>query len=186
MIRVTARVRLADANDLENKLSKIRLIASDIDGVLTDGKITMDDQRREIRNFHVLDGMGLRLAKEFGLELVFISGRFSAAVSERLKDLGIEHVYQEVDHKGPFLERILVERRLKREAVCAVGDDLSDLPLFHRSGVAVAVSNAVNEVKEAAQWTTTRCGGDGALREIVDGILKAKGLWPKVMARFSR
>src|SRR3989338_4465737 len=168
---------------LKEKLAKVRLIASDIDGVLTDGKITMDDQRREIRNFHVLDGMGLRLAKEFGIDLVFISGRFSQAVSERLKDLGVEHVYQEVERKGPFLEKILNERHVKKQAACAVGDDLSDLALFERCGVATAVANAVSEVKEKAHWTTKRCGGDGALREIVDEILKARGLWPKVVAR---
>ena len=170
---------------LKKKLSKIRLVVSDVDGVLTDGKITMDDQRREIRNFHVLDGMGLRMAKEFGVELVFISGRFSTAVSERLKDLGIEHVYQEVDRKGPFLEKLLAKRHLSKEAVCSIGDDLSDLPLFDRCGVAVAVANAVSEVQDRARWTTKRAGGNGALREILDEILKAKGLWPKVLARFS-
>ncbi len=170
---------------LKTKLAKIQLIASDIDGVLTDGKITMDDDHREIRNFHVQDGMGLRLAKDFGLDLVFISGRLSAAASGRLRDLGMEHVYQQVDNKGLFLDRLLAERHLKKEQVCAVGDDLSDLALFDRSGVAVAVCNAVSEVKENSLWITQHCGGDGALREIVDEILKAKGLWPKVLARFS-
>ena len=171
--------------DLKKKLAKVRLIASDIDGVLTDGRITMDDHRCEIRNFHVQDGMGLRLAKEFGVDLVFISGRVSVAASERLKDLGIDHVYQEVDQKGSFLERLLAERHIQKDEVCAVGDDLSDLPLIDCSGLAVAVSNAISEVKEKAQWTTKRSGGDGALREIVDEILKAKGLWPRVMERFS-
>ncbi len=169
---------------LQKKMAFVQLIVSDIDGVLTDGKITIDDDNREIRNFNVLDGMGLRLAKEFGLDLVFISGRLSRASALRLKNLGIERVHQDVENKGQVLDGILSECCVHRSQVCAVGDDLADLALFARAGVSVAVANAVSEVKEKAQWTTRRGGGDGALREIVETILKAKGLWPKVMDRF--
>ena len=176
---------MAKSNGIKRKLARVRLIASDIDGVLTDGTIALDDDHREIRHFNAQDGMGVRLAKEFGVEMVFISGRISGAAEKRLSDLGIRHVYQDVEEKGALLDSILAKRGLKREDVCAVGDDLADLPLFDRSGVAVAVGNAVAEVKTKAQWTTRRCGGEGALREVVDGILKAKGLWPKVMARFN-
>ena len=163
----------------------MRLIVSDIDGVLTDGKIIMDDAHREVRNFHVQDGLGLRLAQEFGLDLIFISGRFSKASGWRLKDLHVRDVYQDVEEKGAVLERILARRRLRREEVCAVGDDLPDLSLFDRAGVAVAVANALDELKSKAHWTTEHCGGDGALREVIDAIFKAKGLWSKVLARFS-
>ena len=172
-------------NHMKSKFAKIRLIASDIDGVLTDGKITLDDDHREIRHFSAQDGMGLRLAKDFGLDLVFISGRPSGAAVQRLKELGIEQVFQQIDDKGPVLEKVLAQHGLKRDEVCAVGDDLADLSLFERSGVSVAVSNAVTEVKAKASWTTQRNGGDGALREVVEKILKAKGLWPRVLQRFS-
>ena len=172
-------------SSIKKKLVKIQLIVSDIDGVLTNGKITMDDDHREIRNFHVQDGMGMKLAQEFGVDFVFISGRVSMASGKRLKDLGVRHVYQDIREKGVVLEKILAQRHLRREEVCAVGDDLPDLSLFDRAGVAVAVANAVEDVKSKAHWTTQHRGGDGALREIVDEIFKAKGLWSKVLARFS-
>lgn len=185
-MKITVKTDNNRGESLAKRLAKIRLIASDIDGVLTDGRITLDEEGREIRNFNAQDGMGLRLAKDFGVDLVFISGRPSGAAIKRLKDLGIVQVFQKIDDKGPVLEKILTRQGLKQDEVCAVGDDLADLPMFARSGVSVAVGNAVADVKEKAQWTTQRSGGEGALREVVEEILKAKGLWPRVLQRFSR
>ncbi len=160
------------------------MIVSDMDGVLTDGKIVMNDDAGETRHFNVQDGMGMKLAQEFGLEWVFISGKLSHASAKRLASLGVRHVYQDIEEKGGIVDRILAEHGLKHDQICAVGDDLPDIAMFQRSGVAVAVANAVDDVKAKADWTTRKAGGDGALREIVDAILKAKGLWPRVLARF--
>ena len=169
---------------LQKKLAKVCLIVSDMDGVLTDGKIVMNDDAGETRHYNVQDGMGMKLAQEFGLEWVFISGKLSHASAKRLASLGVRHVYQDVEEKGRLLDSLLTERRMKHNQICAVGDDLADISMFNRSGVAIAVANAVNEVKAKAHWTTRKAGGDGALREIVDEILKAKGLWSRVLARF--
>jgi 3-deoxy-D-manno-octulosonate 8-phosphate phosphatase (KDO 8-P phosphatase) len=172
-------------NSLEKRFSKVRFIISDVDGVLTDGKITIDNEHKEIQHYSVLDGMGLTLARENDIGVIFISGRLSEATSKRLKDLGVRDVYQGVDAKGALVDDLLAKRGMQKEEICALGDDLADLSLFRRCGLAVAVSNAVEEVKTQAQWTTQRSGGNGALREVVDKILKAKGLWPKVLQRFS-
>ncbi len=171
-------------DSLKGKLAKIKAIASDIDGVLTDGNLYLGDDGKARYSFSVQDGMGLRLAMEQGLEFVFISGRMSKAAARRLKGLGVRHVFQDVEDKGPALEQWAKARRLKPEQICAVGDDLADLPLFDKSGVRVAVQNAVQELKAKAHWVTRRDGGNGALREIVEGILKAKGLWQEVLAGF--
>ncbi len=172
-------------NSLKGKLARIKAIASDIDGVLTDGNVYLGDDGKARYSFSVQDGMGLRLAMEQGLEFIFISGRMSKAAARRLKGLGVRHVFQDVQDKGPVLEQWAKARRLKREEICAIGDDLADLPLFNRSGVGVAVCNAVQELKAKADWVTRTGGGNGALREIVEGVLKAKGLWQEVLAGFA-
>ena len=159
-------------------LAKVKLLVLDVDGVLTDGRIILSDRGEEIKHFNVKDGHGLRMLMQEGIEVALISGRKSAAAEFRARDLGISEVHLGVRDKAKVCADLIRERRLARSEVCCMGDDLPDLSLFEQSGVAVAVADAVPEIRAAAAFSTKNRGGKGAARELCEAILKAKGLWP--------
>lgn len=153
----------------------------DVDGVLTDGRIWLqswpDGTAQEIKGFSAYDGAGLKLARIAGLRTGIITGRDSAATARRAKELDMEFVYQGRAEKLEAYEAALRKAGVSDKEVCFIGDDLPDLPLFARVGLAVAVANASPETKQAAHYVTKRAGGDGAAREVVELILKAQGKW---------
>lgn len=163
------------------RLKKIRLLICDVDGVLTDGKIIYDAKGVESKNFHVQDGLGLALLKQNGLKTAIISARASDVVAHRAKDLSIEHVYTGAFPKMNAYVALIKDLNINDEQVCFVGDDLPDLAVMKRVGFAVAVANATVEIKKVAHYTTRRFGGDGAVREVVEKILKAQGIWSKIL-----
>jgi 3-deoxy-D-manno-octulosonate 8-phosphate phosphatase (KDO 8-P phosphatase) len=166
----------------------IRLVLTDCDGVLTDGSLHYSSdgarERGEINVFHIHDGLGLRLARSAGLKIGLISGRVSLPVAERARELGIDHVYQGVACKLEVYERIREAEKLSDAQIAYLGDDLPDLPPLRRAGLAIAVADAVSEVRQSAHVITQRRGGRGAVREAVELILKAQGQWEKILARY--
>ncbi|MBI1883884.1 MAG: HAD hydrolase family protein [Chlamydiae bacterium] len=165
-------------------LRNIKALALDVDGVLTDGVIYLDGDGKEFKTFHALDGLGIVLAKRAGLKTVFISARESKALLLRAKELGVDALYQNRLEKGEAFEDLLRNFRLQPEEVCYVGDDLIDISILKRVGFSVAVQNAVSEVKRVASYVTQSCGGRGAVREVVEKILKAQGVWEEVIAQY--
>ncbi len=141
---------------------------------MTDGRIIVDDHGAEIKNFDVKDGHGLVCLRRAGVEVAIISGRKSNAVDHRANELGIDQVYQGIRDKASLFQRLLQQKDLAPDQVCYMGDDLPDLPLFDQVGIAVAVADAVPEIRAAASLTTKSKGGRGAVREICDSILKAQ------------
>jgi 3-deoxy-D-manno-octulosonate 8-phosphate phosphatase (KDO 8-P phosphatase) len=162
--------------------ARIQLLLLDVDGVLTDGRIVYTDAGQEIKAFHVRDGSGLKCWRKSGRRVAILSGRSSPAVTRRAAELGIDPVVQGADEKLPALNRILIETNLRPEQVCAVGDDLPDLPVLSRCGLAVAVADAVPEVKAIAHFVTNEPGGHGAIREVVEWLMRGQGSWAAVVA----
>jgi 3-deoxy-D-manno-octulosonate 8-phosphate phosphatase (KDO 8-P phosphatase) len=166
---------LADIpQDLLARAAKIRLVAFDVDGTLTDGRLWMTEDGREIKAFHVHDGLGIKRLRAHGIEVALISSRISRAVELRAGQLGIDHVYQGKDDKLACLKDLLHASGLTPEQACYVGDDLPDLAPMSICGFAVAVADARPEVLDAAHWHTCAKGGQGAAREVCDFILSAQ------------
>lgn len=163
---------------LEDKLRKIKMVIVDVDGVLTDGRIWIG-KWEEFKSFHIHDGHAIKLALDSGLQVAFLSGRSSATVTRRARELGVKEVHQGIGDKLRAYGRLKAAYGLRDEDVCYVGDDLPDLELVTVCGFGVAVSNAVEEVKDAAAYITSREGGRGAVREVIEMILKAQRKWPK-------
>jgi 3-deoxy-D-manno-octulosonate 8-phosphate phosphatase (KDO 8-P phosphatase) len=161
--------------DMKERAARVRLAVFDVDGVLTDGRLYYGAGGEELKVFHVHDGQGLKRLQAAGVTLAVISGRDSAAVTRRMQDLGVEHVFQGDEHKLPIFERLLKRLGLNEEQCACVGDDLPDLPLLQRVGFAVAVANAQAPIREAAHYVTSAHGGHGAAREVCDLILTAQG-----------
>jgi len=166
----------------EDKLARIQLLVLDVDGVMTDGRVVINERGEEIKRFNVKDGHGLKMLMRAGIEVVIISGRNSGAVEYRAGDLGIREVYQGVENKRPLCEKLIRRKKLKKEQVCCVGDDLPDLALFEAAGVSIAVADAVAEVRNAADFITGKGGGDGAVREVCEWILKALEKWADMVS----
>jgi 3-deoxy-D-manno-octulosonate 8-phosphate phosphatase (KDO 8-P phosphatase) len=161
--------------DVKQRAARIKLVVFDVDGVLTDGRLYYGAGGEELKVFHVHDGQGMKRLQKAGVQLAIISGRDSAAVTRRMQDLGIEHVFQGDEHKLPIFERLLQKLGLSPEQVACVGDDLPDLPLLQKAGLAVAVANAMPVLKQAAHHVTSARGGRGAAREVCDLIIDAQG-----------
>ncbi len=168
-------------NSLEARAKKIRVLLMDVDGTLTDGRIWLlsrrDGTASEIKGFSAYDGAGLKLARAAGLRTGLITGRESSAVTQRARECEIEFVYQRCATKLGALEEIMQATGAGENEVAYVGDDLPDLPVLQRVGLAAAVANAVPEVKRAAHFVTRRSGGEGAIREVIELIVKAQGKW---------
>ena len=158
----------------------IRLVAFDVDGVLTDGGL-LSDGAREYQRFNVRDGHGFKMLHKHGVRTAIISGRSSRAVSSRAAELGVEMVYQGQADKAAALERLLAESGLALAQIAYVGDDVVDLPVLCRVGLAVAVNDAHPLVLEHCHWQTPRAGGRGAGRDVCELILRAQDLYPDEM-----
>jgi 3-deoxy-D-manno-octulosonate 8-phosphate phosphatase (KDO 8-P phosphatase) len=168
-----------------DQFARIQLLLLDVDGVLTDGRVVYTDGGQEIKAFHVRDGSGLKYWRQSGRRVAILSGRSSPAVTRRAAELGIDVVVQGADEKLPALRRILKETGLRPDQVCALGDDLPDLPVLTRCGLAVAVADAVPEVRAAAHLVTNAPGGRGAVREAIEWLMRGQGTWDPVVARLS-
>jgi len=165
-------------------LAKIKLLLLDVDGVMTDGRITFDSDGIESKSFDVKDGHGLKLLQRAGIEVGIITGRQSAVVTRRAEELGIELVFQGVKDKLVPFNEILEKRSLTPEEVAYVGDDVVDLPVMRRVGFAATVADAVEDIKPFADLVTDHAGGRGAVREVCDFLLKKTGLWAVVANRY--
>jgi len=165
---------------LEDKAAEIKLLFLDVDGVLTDGRITLTERGEEIKSFDVKDGFGLRLLMRDGIEVVIITGRRSRVVAHRARELGIREVHQGISDKGLVCRRLIEKRGLKKSQVGSVGDDLPDLAMFQESGLCMTVADAAREVREQADFIAGKRGGRGAVREISEWILKCRGRWPRI------
>ena len=162
--------------EITDKARRVRLVILDVDGVLTDGGLCFDNRGEEYKTFNSLDGHGVRMLLDCGIEVAVITGRQSGIVDHRMRDLGLRHIYQGSRDKLPAFERLLTDTGLEAGQVAYVGDDLPDLPVMRRCGFAIAVQNAHSFVKQHCDWVTTALGGHGAVREISDFLLHAQGL----------
>jgi len=174
--------RMTDEKDVN--LAEIKLLVMDVDGVLTDGTIIINDDGSEGKRFNLLDGHGIKMWHRASLSTAFISGRASSATTVRANQLDIKHVMQGCKKKLPVFESLLSEVGLSAEQVAYIGDDLMDLPLVKRAGFGVAVSNAVEELKRQADYVTSVPGGGGAVREVIEYILKNTGKWEALLGRY--
>jgi len=166
------------------KLADIQLLAMDVDGVLTDGTLMVNADGSESKPFNSLDGHGIRMWRRAGLKVALISGRLSGPTRHRAEQLEIEYVFEDCHFKLPVVEKLLGELGLSPGQTAYIGDDLPDLPLMRYVGLPVAVANAVDEVKHEADYVTERPGGSGAVREVVEYILKNSGRWHRLMERY--
>ncbi|NUO08906.1 MAG: HAD hydrolase family protein [Candidatus Brocadia sp.] len=167
-------------------IKKIKLVIVDVDGVLTDGTISIDSQGVETKAFHVLDGTGISYLHRAGIKTAIISGRNSSAVIHRAKELNIGDVYQGVMIKLDAYKQLLGKYALRDEEICYIGDDLIDLPVLYRVGFPVAVANACPLVKKHSAYVTRTKGGCGAVREVAEKILKFQDKWHLIMERYQK
>ena len=169
----------------EFDLAAIRLVGFDVDGVLTDGRIIIDDEGRETKNFCSRDGLGLRILRRAGLDVVLITGRERRLLEIRARDLGISEIHQGIEDKWTVLENVLKRKNLSPQEAAFAGDDLIDLPVLTRVGLALAPADAVPEVLAVAHFVAQAPGGRGAVRQMIEFILKGQGRWDEVL-RFYR
>jgi 3-deoxy-D-manno-octulosonate 8-phosphate phosphatase (KDO 8-P phosphatase) len=162
----------------------LRLMGFDVDGVLTDGALYFTDQGTEVKAFHTLDGLGLKLLRDAGVELALVSGRRSPAVAARAANLGVARVYQGVDDKLAVFERVRAELGLEPRACGFMGDDLPDLPVLLRCGFAATVPEAPEAVRARVHYVSRASGGRGAAREVCELILRAKGALEAAVAGY--
>jgi len=166
------------------KLDAIKMLVLDVDGVLTDGTIVVDAEGRESKFFSVLDGHGVRMWKRAGLAAALLSGRVSVPTKQRAKELAIDFCLEGCHDKLASLRELMRASGISASEMAYVGDDLLDLPVIRCVGFGAAVANAVDEVKEAADYVTVRKGGQGAVREVIEYILKKTGRWEGLMQRY--
>jgi len=153
-----------------------------VDGVLTDGKIIYNDAGSQIKEFNVRDGFGIKLVLAAGIKVAIVTGRKSNALQHRCRDLGIQYVYEGVRQKGRLLGQILEQTKVVADRAAFIGDDIPDLCLMKRIGLPIAVADAHELVKKHADWVTSTAGGRGAVREVCEALLKARGVWEKMVA----
>jgi 3-deoxy-D-manno-octulosonate 8-phosphate phosphatase (KDO 8-P phosphatase) len=182
--RLRGQMAKRSADDLKRRLKNIRCLLLDVDGVLTDGTVYFHSDGGEAKGFSIQDGHAISMALRGGLQIGFISGRPSRVTELRAEDLGVKIVRQGKQNKMEMVEQIKTERGYRDDEIAFVGDDLVDLPVLRRIGLPLAVANATGEIKGAAVYVTKRRGGDGAVREVIEMILKAQGSWKNVMAKY--
>ncbi len=163
-------------SEILSKAEKIRLLIFDIDGVLTNGGLQFDAEGREYKTFNSLDGHGIRMLLECGIQAAVITGRQSPLVDRRMKELGVELVFQGYRDKRPAFAKLIDQTGLETSQIAYLGDDLPDLPVMTQVGLAIAVQNASSFVKHQADWVTEASGGAGAAREAIEFILSAQNL----------
>ena len=166
-------------------MSDIRCLCLDVDGVLTDGRVRIDEDGRPMRAFHIRDGLAIRWFQRLGGVVVFLTGKESRGVEHRAKELDVEHVIQGSEDKLGDLTGYLDDKlKISLEETAMIGDDLPDLPVLLRCGYPIAVADAAAEVRHAARFVTTRRGGRGAVREGIEHLLKIAGRWSEVVAHY--
>jgi 3-deoxy-D-manno-octulosonate 8-phosphate phosphatase (KDO 8-P phosphatase) len=165
-------------------LERIRLLCLDVDGVLTDGGISIDDAGHEQKRFHVRDGAAMRMWSRLGHEIAVITGRNGMALRHRLRELGVRHVISGSKEKGGAFDGLVAELGIAAAETAMIGDDLPDLPILRRCGMPIAVRDASQEVLDVAKFVTPRPGGSGAVRDAVEHILKAQGRWTEAVRLF--
>jgi 3-deoxy-D-manno-octulosonate 8-phosphate phosphatase (KDO 8-P phosphatase) len=170
---------------LEQRCQEIELILADVDGVLTGGQIIFNNQGIESKQFHIRDGMGIRLWQRAGYQFGLITGRSSHVVKIRAAELNIEMVRQTAEDKLPVAQEMLAQVGLAPHQVCYIGDDLPDLPVLGAVGLGVAVADACAEVRQAAHYVTQLPGGHGAVRETIEVILKAQRRWDDLIQKYT-
>ncbi len=166
--------------DVSRRAAQVTLLIVDVDGVLTDGTISLSDDETQTKGFHSRDGLGLKLARRNGVETAIITARESRTVAHRARELGIDYLYQGCTDKLAAYRELAADGRVD-EQVAYVGDDLVDLPVMTRVGLAVAVADAHVAVRHHAHWTTPLPGGRGAVRQVCDLLLVAKGVYQQVI-----
>jgi 3-deoxy-D-manno-octulosonate 8-phosphate phosphatase (KDO 8-P phosphatase) len=171
---------------IQERASRITLLLMDCDGVLTDGRIWLFENGEEQKGFHTRDGLGIELWHRAGLKSGIISGRKSNAVERRARGLGMSFVVQGVEDKVQAFKETVAQAGVTNEEVAFIGDDLNDIPLMLRSGFAVAVADAATEARERAHYVTKLNGGQGAVREVIELILKAQGRWDALTADYTK
>ncbi|MFZ6016997.1 MAG: KdsC family phosphatase [Nitrospirota bacterium] len=164
----------------------IKLLILDVDGVLTDGSIILDNEGNEFKSFHVRDGHGIKMLIRAGIQVAIITGRYSKVVERRAHELGITEVFQKCHDKRDAYRELVEKFSLNDSEIAYIGDDIVDISLLKRSGFSVAVRNADDEVKADAMMITRNSGGRGAVREVCDFLLKAKGLWQEIIDEYSK
>lgn len=168
-----------------DKANDVKLVILDVDGVMTDGRIIIDDNGVESRNFDIKDGFGVIALQMLGIEVAIITSKKSATVAKRAQELKIKRYYEGVKKKTDPYEEILNDMKITDPQVCYIGDDLMDLSIMKRVGFPVAVADAVEEVKQAAAYVTKAQGGFGAVRETAELILKMQGKWETVLSKIN-
>jgi 3-deoxy-D-manno-octulosonate 8-phosphate phosphatase (KDO 8-P phosphatase) len=169
---------------IQERAARIKLLLMDCDGVLTDGRIWLFENGEEQKGFHTRDGLGIDLLHRAGLRSGILSGRKSSAVETRARDLGMSFVVQGHEDKVQAYADVLAQANVENAEVAYIGDDLNDIPLIVRSGLGVAVADAALETRERAHYVTKARGGFGAVREVVELILKSQGRWNDLIKSF--
>lgn len=169
---------------MEDKIKRVRMVILDVDGVLTGGQIFFGNEGELMKQFNVQDGMGISLLRQAGIRIAVITGRTSDIVRLRAAELHIDDVYQGSMSKKAALAKLLAKYELTGENVCYIGDDLIDIPVMNRVGFACAVANAVSDVRKIASYVSVKEGGQGAVREIAELILKTQGKWETLLAKY--
>jgi 3-deoxy-D-manno-octulosonate 8-phosphate phosphatase (KDO 8-P phosphatase) len=175
---------MEDSLSIERRASHIKLLLMDCDGVLTDGRLWLTADGDEQKSFNTHDGLGLSLLHRAGLKSGIITGRTSKAVARRAQELGVEFVHQGDANKIAGYENILKQAGVSENEVAFVGDDLPDIPIMNRAELAIAVADAVEEARAVAHYVTRAKGGRGAVREVVELILKSQGRWAEVTDQY--
>ena len=164
--------------------NKIKLLIMDCDGVLTDGKIIYSDKGAETKNFNAKDGLGIKLLSFTDIKTAIITGRKSELLERRCKDLSIDFLYQKISNKRKKVEILLEKMKINWENVAFIGDDWNDYPVIQKAGLTATPADAFREIIEIVDYKTERCGGEGAVREFIDYILKRKGIYEKTIQKF--
>ena len=175
---------MIDEAEIQERAARVKLLLMDCDGVLTDGRIWILENGEDQKAFHTRDGLGIDLLHRAGLKSGIISGRTSSALERRAQSLGVSYLWQGRDDKRQAFADTLAQAQVTNDEVAYVGDDLTDLPLMAQSGLAIAVADAVVEVKAHAHYVTKAKGGKGAVREVVELILQAQGRWDDLVKSY--
>jgi 3-deoxy-D-manno-octulosonate 8-phosphate phosphatase (KDO 8-P phosphatase) len=170
--------------DVIARASRIRLLIFDVDGVLTDGSLFVGDDGQEYKAFNSRDGHGIKMLLKYGIEVAVITGRTSHVVEHRMENLGITHVYQGRREKLPAYDELIAKLNVPEDAVAYVGDDVVDLPVMRRVGLAIAVQDAHSLVRRHSHWQTPSTGGRGAARDVCEMLMEARGVLEDEMSRY--
>jgi len=170
-------------NQLQAALARVRLLVLDVDGVMTDAGIFLGAED-EFKRFDSRDGVGIKYLIRHGIHVAVITGRQSVSVERRCTELGITEVHQNQKQKLPVFQDLVQRLGVAPEEVAVMGDDLADLPMMRRSGVGIAVADACADVRRRAEWVTRAKGGHGAIREVAEAVLKAKGIWTNMVEKY--